>query len=166
MAGRKPKAETTTPIETIIENAEEESVVNPTETKVINTNEKVKKVTTRRKAGETVMVAYNGVHGQLFEVPVGNTIKKVVINGNNADLIGKSKGELYAGGFGLTEVDKDAWDWIKEAYKEWGPIKNGLMFASTASNVADEAKERADLRNGYEPLDKSLIKGVEEKGTN
>lgn len=165
MAGRKPKAETTTPIEQIIEKSEEESVVNPTETLVINTSEKAKKVTTKRKAGNTVIVAYNGVHAQLFEVPDGNTTKQVIINGNNADLIGKSKGELYAGGFGLTEVDKEAWDWIKEAYKEWGPIKNGLMFASTADKVSDEAKERADLRNGYEPLDKSLIKGVEEKGT-
>lgn len=156
MAYRKKKAE-----------AEVSTVVNsePGETQVINTNEKAKKVTKARAAGETVMVAYNGVHAQVFDVPVGNTLKRIVIKGNNAELVGKPKGELYAGGYGLTQIDKDAWDWIKEAYKEWPPIKNGLMFASTAETVADEAQERSELRNGYEPLEKDLIQGVEEKGT-
>lgn len=103
------------------------------ETQVINTNEKAKKVVKENVSGETVIVAYNGVHAQVFDVPCKGQIKRVVIKGNNADLIGKSKGELYAGGYGLTQVDKEAWDWISKTYKNWPPIKNGLMFASTSA---------------------------------
>ena len=108
----------------------EETVVTPdvvsseeVETQVINTNEKAKKVIKENVAGETVMVAYNGVHSQVFDVPCKGQIKRVVIKGNNADLIGKPKGELYAGGYGLTQVDKEAWDWISKTYKNWPPIK-------------------------------------------
>lgn len=150
----------------------EETVVTPdvvsseeVETQVINTNEKAKKVIKENVAGETVIVAYNGVHSQVFDVPCKGQVKRVVIKGNNADLIGKPKGELYAGGYGLTQVEKEAWDWISKTYKNWPPIKNGLMFASTSAKVADAAQERADLRNGYEPLERQCIRGVEEKGT-
>ena len=74
----------------------EETVVTPdvvsseeVETQVINTNEKAKKVIKENVAGETVIVAYNGVHSQVFDVPCKGQIKRVVIKGNNADLIGK-----------------------------------------------------------------------------
>lgn len=124
--------------------------------------EKPDKVNVETKASE-VLVCYNGVQAQRFEIPMKNGARKVVIiNGNNSELIGKMKGELYPGGYGLTRVDREAWDWIAEHYKNWGPIKRGLMFASKDSSVEEDVKARKGLRNGFEPLKKESIANVEE----
>lgn len=132
----------------------------PRRRKVINAN--IAETDAVEAAANTVVVAYNGVQAQKFEVPDSNGIlRAVIINGNNTDLIGKRQGELYPGGYGLTVVDADAWSWIKTTYAEWPPIKNGLMFASTAENVKDEATEKKDLKNGFEPLKPNEIRGVE-----
>lgn len=129
---------------------------------VINT-ERPEAVKTSTKSNE-VLVCFNGVQAQRFEVPMKSGGKKVVIiNGNNTDLIGSKKGELYAGGYGLTRVDREAWEWILEHYKNWGPIKSGLMFASSDKEAAADVKAREGLRNGYEPLKRNKISGVEEK---
>lgn len=134
----------------------------PRRRKVINAN--VPETDTLETKSNTVVVAYNGVQAQKFEVPTNNgTYKTVIINGNNVDLVGKKQGELYPGGYGLTVVDADAWEWISNNYKNWAPIKNGLMFASTSESVAREAEERKDLRNGFEPLKPDEIRGVERK---
>lgn len=131
--------------------------------KVINPNDTEK--TAVAAAGNTVLVAYNGVQAQAFDVPMNNGAKKrVIINGNNADLVGKPRGELYAGGYGLTAIDRDVWEWIKKNYAQWGAIKNGLMFATTEESAAAEIKERAELKNGFEPLKRESISGVTEKG--
>lgn len=128
--------------------------------KVINANEPEKAAA--MTTASTVLVAYNGVQAQAFDVPMSNgTKKRIVIDGNNADLIGKARGELYAGGYGLTAVDKDAWDYIKTNYANWPPIKNGLMFASTEEKVNAEIKARTGLKNGFEPLEKDKISKVE-----
>ena len=136
------------------------AVANAAETpsKVINTNEKIQKKEQPSPTGDTVLVAYSGVTAQAFDVPTaGGRTSRIIINGNNADLIGKLKGELYSGGFGITNVPRDAWEWISKTYKNWGPIKNGLMFASDADRVADAVKERKNLRNGMEPLNGAQI---------
>lgn len=133
-------------------------------TKVINPEmpEKTEPMTT----ASTVLIAYNGVQAQAFDVPMGNGQKKrIIINGNNADLIGKARGELYAGGYGLTAVDREAWEWIYTHYKNWGPIKSGLMFASTESDVNEAIKARSGLKNGFEPLKGDTISGVEKRKT-
>lgn len=129
---------------------------------VINPNEPEKQEA--MTTASTVLVAYNGPQAQRFEIPMANgSRKKVIINGNNHDLIGKPIGKLCAGGYGLTAVDKEAWDWIKTNYANWGPIKNGLMFASDEDHVNDEIKARKDLKNGFEPLKKDSISGVTAK---
>lgn len=128
--------------------------------------ERPEKVETETKANE-VLVCYNGVQAQRFEIPTKSGAKKVVIiNGNNTDLIGRMRGEMYAGGYGITRVDRDAWDWIVSHYKNWGPIKSGLMFASSDNSVEADVKAKAGLRNGFEPLAKESIAGVEARGKN
>lgn len=127
-------------------------------------NSETTETKTTATGANTVVVAYNGVQGQTFLVPNASGVKiPVTINGNNTPLIGKASGALGVGGYGLTAVDADAWEWIKTNYANWAPIKNGLMFASTEEKVEDAAKERKGLRNGFEPLKKSAITGVEEK---
>lgn len=125
--------------------------------------ERPEPVSTETKASE-VLVCYNGVQAQKFEVPMSTGGKKtVIINGNNTDLVGAPRGELYAGGYGITRVDRDAWEWIAEHYKNWGPIKSGLMFASSDKTVKADVKAHEGLRNGYEPLKRDKISGVQEK---
>lgn len=111
-------------------------------------------------APSKVLVAYNGFQAQRFEAPLRNGVKAaVVINGNNRGLIGKESGALVSGGYGLTYVDREVWEWIKKNYAEWPPIKTGLMFATDSEHVADEtkAREAAGLKNGFEPLDRAAI---------
>lgn len=131
-------------------------------TTVINANapEKPKEITKADK----VLVAYNGVQAQIFDfkTKTGKRVK-AVINGNNADLIGKMKGSLYAGGYGLTTLDRETWEAIKTAYAKWGPIKNGLMFATDSAHASAEIKARKDLKNGFEPLSPTGITGVEQR---
>lgn len=129
------------------------TVINPT----IEQTEKAE-----TKTGD-VLAAYNGVQAQRFDIPTAGGRKTVIINGNNTDLIGKTRGALYAGGYGLTSVDREAWEYIKEHYKNWPPIKNGLMFATDSARVNDEIKDRAGLKNGFEPLSKDSITGVQAK---
>lgn len=80
--------------------------------------------------------------------------KKVRINGaNSAQIIG---------GHGITEnVDKEFMDeWLKKN-AELSFVKGGFLFVhDKASNVAAEAKEKADEATGMEPL-KPLDKGSE-----
>lgn len=80
--------------------------------------------------------------------------KSVIIKGNSSNLRGKAKGVLPTGGaFGITSVPTEAWEYIAKTYADAPYIKNGLVFASTAANARAEAKERAGLRHGFEPID-------------
>lgn len=106
----------------------------------------------RTPKGDTVMVALNRATGIEFPLPDG---RKVLIEGNAAPLRGKDKGVLPVGAFGLTEVNADDWAYIEKAY---GPhmelFTSGLIFAQKRkADAADEADERAELRNGLEPVD-------------
>ncbi len=79
----------------------------------------------------------------------------MLIEGNAASLRGKEKGVLPVGAFGLTRVNADDWAYIEKTY---GPhmeiFKSGLIFAQARkADAVDEADERAELRNGLEPVD-------------
>lgn len=59
------------------------------------------------------------------------------------------------GAFALTPgVPKDFWDaWVKQN-KDLDMLEKGLIFAAgTSTYVADKAKERQDMKSGFEPLD-------------
>ena len=108
--------------------------------------------TTQATKTDTVMVALNRTTGITFPMPDG---RKVLIEGNAASLRGKEKGVLPVGAFGLTRVNADDWAYIEKTY---GPhmeiFKSGLIFAQARkADAVDEADERAELRNGLEPVD-------------
>lgn len=101
---------------------------------------------------DTVMVALNRTTGITFPMPDG---RKVLIEGNAANLRGKDKGVLPVGAFGLTRVNADDWAYIEKTY---GPhmeiFKSGLIFAQARkADAVDEADEKSGLRNGLEPVD-------------
>lgn len=106
-------------------------------------------------SGETVTVCSNYPRDLKFMVP-DNSGRQVaiVIKGNATNLRGKEKGIIPIGGYGVTTgVPKDAWEWILKHRPDDEFIKKGLVFATTAAKARAAAKERADLRHGYEPAD-------------
>lgn len=115
--------------------------------------EAAKTETQAAKAGgtATVAVALNRATGIQFAMPDG---RKVLVNGNAANLRGKEKGVLPVGAFGLTIIPSADWDYIKKTYGGMEIFQNGLIFASERkADAMDEAAEKAELRHGIEPVD-------------
>lgn len=101
---------------------------------------------------QNVLVALCHPSGVTFLV--GNNKKRVTLNGNAENLRGLSQGILPIGGFGLTEILASDWEAIKTTYGKMPLFKNGLIFAAKdADSLKAEAKEKAELRHGREPLD-------------
>lgn len=106
-------------------------------------------------SGDTVTVCSNYPRDLKFMVPdnFGRQVA-VVIKGNATNLRGKEKGIIPIGGYGVTTgVPKDAWEWILKHRPDDEFIKKGLVFATTAAKARATAKERAELRHGFEPAD-------------
>ena len=109
---------------------------------------------------DTVTVCSNFPRDITFEVKdrAGRTVE-ILIKGNSGHLRGKAAGVLPLGAYGITmNVPKEAWEQIVSVYKDDARFKNGLIFATKASNARAEAKERKALRNGYEPIDEKQTK--------
>lgn len=103
--------------------------------------------------GDTVVVALCHPHGLTFSLKDGRRVK---LNGNAANLIGAEKGVLPQGGFGLTVIRRDDWDAIRTQYPKYELFQNGLCFAHEKKNdTIAEAKEKAKVRHGREPVDTS-----------
>lgn len=109
---------------------------------------------------DTVTVCSNFPRDITFEVKdrAGRTVE-ILIKGNSGHLRGKAAGVLPLGAYGITmNVPKEAWEQIVSVYKDDARFKQGLIFATKASNARAEAKERKALRNGYEPVDEKQTK--------
>lgn len=109
---------------------------------------------------DTVTVCSNFPRDITFEVKdrAGRTVE-ILVKGNSGHLRGKAAGVLPLGAYGITmNVPKEAWEQIVSVYKDDARFKNGLIFATKASNARAEAKERKALRNGYEPVDEKQTK--------
>lgn len=109
---------------------------------------------------DTVTVCSNFPRDITFEVKdrAGRTVE-ILIKGNSGHLRGKAAGVLPFGAYGITmNVPKEAWEQIVSVYKDDARFKQGLIFATKASNARAEAKERKALRNGYEPIDEKQTK--------
>ena len=109
---------------------------------------------------DTVTVCSNFPRDITFEVKdrAGRTVE-ILIKGNSGHLRGKAAGVLPMGAYGITmNVPKEAWEQIVSVFKDDARFKQGLIFATKASNARAEAKERKALRNGYEPIDEKQTK--------
>ena len=82
------------------------------------------------------------------------TGKVVVINGCAMDR-GSPSDKQLVGGFALTPgVDKAFWDeWVAQ-HQGFPPLEKGEIFAyERISSVTGEAKDKASMKTGGEPLD-------------
>ena len=122
---------------------------------VIDTSEPVEVV-----KNDTVVVCSNFPRDIIYTVLDNhNNEVEILIKGNSANLRGKGSGILPIGAYGITaNVPAEAWEQIKQRYRDDARIKQGLIFASTANKARKEAKERKDLRNGFEPIDTAQTK--------
>lgn len=99
---------------------------------------------------QTVMVALNRAIGLSFKMPDG---RDVVINGSGHQLTGQQMGKLPVGQYGLTMVAASDWEYIAKTYGQMDLFKNGLIFAANSAHDAEgEARNRASLRHGLEPV--------------
>lgn len=75
--------------------------------------------------------------------------KRVTVNGSNSSVV--------IGGHGITEgVDKDFFDSWLSAHSFLDFVKNGFLFAhEKANNVTAEAKDKASVETGFEPINPS-----------
>ena len=109
---------------------------------------------------DTVVVCSNFPRDIIYVVKdnSGHDVE-IRIKGNSANLRGKGSGILPIGAYGITaNVPAGAWEQIKQKYCDDARIKQGLIFASTPNKARKEAKERKDLRNGFEPIDPKQTK--------
>lgn len=103
-----------------------------------------------KTSADMVTVACNMPHGLRFMLGE----KAVLIRGNATHLIGQEKGIIPVGRYGYTRVAADDWAEIKRVYGELPAIKNGLIFAESSKERAeDRAEEQSELRHGREPFD-------------
>lgn len=109
---------------------------------------------------EKVWVGLNNPKSITFTVfEAGGGKHHVTINGNATGLVGKPKGQVPSGEYGLTEIDADDWNYIKRTYCQFELIRNHLLYAVKTEEAAkSEAKERKDLRHGQEPIDPKATK--------
>ena len=126
----------------------EEALINPV---FVRKSEEKEPEVKHVVSGDLVCVALNRPYGVSFRMPDG---RKVVLNGNGEALIGKEKGVLPVGAYGMTMIAREDWEYIVKTFGEYSLFKNGLCFAATKRHDAEkEAESRDDLRNGLEPVD-------------
>jgi hypothetical protein len=112
------------------------------------------------ESGGMVTVAFNSPRGMVF--PIG--AERILINGNNADLIGLEKGVLNVGRFGYTRIPADTWEAIVKTYGSMAIFKSGLIYAEKSKGRAvDRAEDLAETRHGLEPVD--ITKTATEEAT-
>lgn len=109
---------------------------------------------------ESVLVSLKHPQGIVFTMPDN---RRVLVNGNAAHLRGLKKGILPSGGFGLTTVSRDDWDYIKKTYGSMSIFKNGLIFAGNDyASATDMQKDYDEIKSGMEPVSVGNESPVEE----
>ena len=97
-----------------------------------------------------------------------NMETRVTLKGQNARFLETGFAPPHDQEPGVTEVDKDFWDAWSKAYKDFAPLKNGLIFAMDKDPANDkgakaDVKDMADEKNGFEPVPQDApAPGVEE----
>ena len=130
---------------------EEKPVKNELETGDVILNEEFDEP----EKNDTVTVCSNYPRDIKFRV-LDNSGKEqvILIKGNAGNLRGLASGIIPVGAYGITaNVPVEAWEQIATIYKDDARFKNGLIFATQQKYARGQAKERKNLRHGFEPID-------------
>lgn len=129
----------------------EAPVENKDDVKVNETAENNAPVVITDKKNEYVVVCLKHPQGIKFNLP---DKRSIVINGNAAHLRGHKSPILPQGGYGMTTISKDDWEYIKKTYNSMNIFKSGLIFANADTASAEsQAKEHDEIKSGFEPID-------------
>ncbi len=110
-------------------------------------------------SGETVTVYCKLPHGIRYNLPSCEELRIVGALGDERSQLQVSglAGRDSIAGFGVTKnVRAEAWEWVVEKYGKDAAHRNGLIFAHEKEKSGSaEAKEKADEKTGFEPIDPS-----------
>lgn len=109
----------------------------------------------------TVWVALNHPWGLVFDV--GG--KSVTLEGAPVSKLRNGEGQhLFGGLFGFTEVNTNVWEAIHSLYGQMSLFQSGRLFAApTRESVEAMARERSELRHGFEPVDPEKTASVKHR---
>lgn len=100
---------------------------------------------------DKVIVCLKHPQGIKFNLPNN---RYVIIEGNAAHLKGLKSGILPDGGFGMTVIDRQDWEYIKKTYSPLNVFKNGLIFSSNdKASATIQSKEHDEIKSGMEPVE-------------
>ncbi|EIF30960.1 hypothetical protein BCh11DRAFT_06472 [Burkholderia sp. Ch1-1] len=119
-------------------------------------------------SGETVTVYCKLPHGIRYNLPSGEELRFVGALGDERSQLQVSglAGRDSVAGFGVTKnVSVEAWAWVVEKYGKDAAHRNGLIFAHEKEKSGSaEAKEKADEKTGFEPIDPSKDPNNDKEG--
>lgn len=106
--------------------------------------------TAKKKSSTTVVVCFNSFHDRIFRLTNGRT---VTLHGVKASSLVGVDGRPLASQYGRTNLPVEVWEELKKMYGRLRIFERGLIFEERdEASAADAAADRADLRNGLEPV--------------
>lgn len=102
-------------------------------------------------ADGSVIVCANLLQDQIFRLPDG---RQVTLKGIKSTHLVDPDGHPALGQYGRTTLPAADWEALLRLYGNMEIFARGLVFAQTdTASADDEAADRAELRNGLEPVD-------------
>lgn len=99
-------------------------------------------------ASKTVTIGCRLPNGIILEHPLNPAAK--------VELFGKNKSLIVGAEYATTEVDGEFWETWKTVHAEFPAFKNGAIFeAKSVIDAAAVAKELADEKTGFEPMEQN-----------
>lgn len=82
---------------------------------------------------------------------------EVKLNGQNSTQEGRDIILLTPNDYGVTDVDAEFWNKWKEEYKDFAPLKTGMIFEAKDDREAKAIhRELKDEKTGHEPMPQSV----------
>ena len=106
--------------------------------------------------GEAILIGCSLPHGLIIQNE---------LTGFRAELRGANSSDLI-GGYGVTTIDKDAWDMWESEHKDFPALTNGAIFAvKKQADVAPAAADRSKEKTGFEGMEPESagVKPADEK---
>lgn len=106
--------------------------------------------TAKKKSSTTVVVCFNSFHDRMFRLASGRTVTLHGVKMSSlVDVDGRPLGSQY----GRTVLSVEDWEALKQQYGRLRIFERGLVFEERdEASAADAVADRADLRNGLEPV--------------
>ena len=117
--------------------------------------------TAKKKSSTTVVVCFNSFHDRIFRLSSG---RKITLHGVKVSSLVGVDGRPLAPQYGRTVLPVEDWEALKMQYGRLRIFELGMVFEERdEASSADAAADRADLRNGLEPVNVATDPSVQSK---